>query len=550
MCQDLLEEGTVLVKDGQAALTRSLDRLTLPTTVQAVIRSRLDRLDENHREVLRLASVIGREFGQRLLERAYAGERSLTPLLEALKGQELIQQMRVLPEVAYQFKHVLTQVVVYETLLIERRKELHEVVGKALETLYADKKEEIFALLAHHFSRAQRDEEASVYNLKAGIRARGDFANHPEKWRELAMQAQENLGDILGITGRHEEARARFAIALTHLPEGERFISSRICRKTANTWVIEREYEEAVLAFGKAENSLGEDPPEADFEWWKEWIAIKLDQLMMYYWQAQTEKMAELLEQTRPFIDQYGTLGQRAEFFQRLSWMAFRRDNYVISEETLTDARTAAAASIESENPILIGVNQFGVGFCHLWRGELDEATRHLNEALSLSKRIGDVTLQARCLTYLTIAYRKREQLEETRDFISKSLGVANEGHMLEYIGTAKANLAWVAWREGNFSETEENGLAALELWKQLSIVYAFQWTALWPLIGVSIRQGKMKESIAYGRSLLDPFQQRLPGGLSESVGESIKAWDRGDHQNAKFLLEQSMEPARRMGCL
>ena len=107
-----------------------------------------------------------------------------------------------------------------------------------------------------------------------------------------------------------------------------------------------------------------------------------------------------------------------------------------------------------------------------------------------------------------------------------------------------------MAWREGNFSETEDNGLAALNLWKQLPIAYAFQWTALWPLIGVSIVQGKIKESIAYGRSLLDPIQQRLPGGLFESVGESIKAWDKGDHQKAKFQLEQSMESARKMGYL
>ena len=153
MCQDLQEDGTVLVKDGQAALTRSLEKLTLPTSVQAVIRSRLDRLDDNHREVLRLASVIGREFGQRLLEKAHPGASSLSPLLEALKGQELIQQVRVLPDVAYLFKHVLTQVVVYETLLLERRRSLHGLVAQAFEELHADRLEEHYEQLAHHYAR-------------------------------------------------------------------------------------------------------------------------------------------------------------------------------------------------------------------------------------------------------------------------------------------------------------------------------------------------------------------------------------------------------------
>ncbi|MCH9046672.1 MAG: AAA family ATPase [SAR324 cluster bacterium] len=176
MCQDLLEEGTVLVKDGQAALTRSLENLSLPNSVQAVIRSRLDRLGEDHREVLRLASVIGREFGQRLLETAHPGENTLAPFLETLKSQEVIQQISVLPEVAYLFKHVLTQVVVYDTLLIERRKDLHEIVGRAMERLYADRLEEHYETLAHHFESSNDAETAVKYMELAGDKAAGFFS--------------------------------------------------------------------------------------------------------------------------------------------------------------------------------------------------------------------------------------------------------------------------------------------------------------------------------------------------------------------------------------
>jgi class 3 adenylate cyclase len=176
ICSNLKEEGVIRIQDGKAALTVSSEELKLPSTVQAVIGSRLDRLDNDHREVLRLASVIGREFGRRLLERAYAGANSLTPLLEALKDQELIQQVRVLPEVAYVFKHVLTQEVVYETLLIERRKELHALVGQAIEALYADRLEEHVEALAHHYNHGKVWDRAVEFQIKAGMKARQKFA--------------------------------------------------------------------------------------------------------------------------------------------------------------------------------------------------------------------------------------------------------------------------------------------------------------------------------------------------------------------------------------
>ena len=138
----LVEEGTVESKNGQALLTRSLKNLSLPNTVQAVIRARLDRLDLFSQESLRLASVIGREFERRILEQISASKENLAGALETLKFMELIQQTQVVPEAAYMFKHVITQEVTYETLLIQKRKELHTAVGRAMEELYKDRLEE------------------------------------------------------------------------------------------------------------------------------------------------------------------------------------------------------------------------------------------------------------------------------------------------------------------------------------------------------------------------------------------------------------------------
>jgi tetratricopeptide (TPR) repeat protein len=167
----LIEEGTVQVKDKQAMLTRPLDKLTLPDTVQAVIRSRLDRLDQYSRESMRLASVIGREFTRRILEQISTFKEQLSQSLENLKVLELIQQIQVVPEMEYMFKHVITREVSYETLLHQQRKELHGLVGQAIEELYQDRIEEQVDILHHHFRQAENWSKAVKYGRLAANRA-------------------------------------------------------------------------------------------------------------------------------------------------------------------------------------------------------------------------------------------------------------------------------------------------------------------------------------------------------------------------------------------
>ncbi|MDJ0818899.1 MAG: AAA family ATPase [Desulfobacterales bacterium] len=171
ICGSFTDDGTVQLKDRSVILTRSLENIKLPKTVQAVIRARLDRLDRHSRESLRLASVIGREFTRRILEQISSSKERLSQSLEELKLLELIQQIRVLPEAEYMFKHIITQEVTYETLLHKKRKELHSLVGQAIEELYQDRVEDQVNLLYRHFSQAEKWQKAINYGWRAANRA-------------------------------------------------------------------------------------------------------------------------------------------------------------------------------------------------------------------------------------------------------------------------------------------------------------------------------------------------------------------------------------------
>lgn len=171
VCLALKEDGAISINDSQAVLAHPLDELTLPQSVQAVIRSRVDNLSQQHRHILGIASVIGREFSQPVLERIAGTGADVTESLAQLQAQDLIGQIRKEPEPAFIFKHILTQVVTYETLLRARRQELHGKVGAAIEMLYENRLEEHYESLAQHYLNSRFVNKALHFLKMAGEKA-------------------------------------------------------------------------------------------------------------------------------------------------------------------------------------------------------------------------------------------------------------------------------------------------------------------------------------------------------------------------------------------
>lgn len=178
ICQSLLESGSIR-RTGDGAVLGETELLALPDSVQGVIRARLDRLDRDVRDVLRVAAVIGREFPRSLLERAVSDASVLPPALDALKAAGLVQQTRVGPDAGYRFKHVLTHEVAYASLLEHQRRELHGRVGAIIEELHGGQSDDQLDRLAHHFSRAESWPRAVHYGLRSADRA-NRLAQYPE----------------------------------------------------------------------------------------------------------------------------------------------------------------------------------------------------------------------------------------------------------------------------------------------------------------------------------------------------------------------------------
>ncbi|NIS71972.1 MAG: AAA family ATPase, partial [Proteobacteria bacterium] len=151
-------------EDNRYRITRDIKEVTIPATVQDVIMARVDSLPEGSKGLLQTMSVIGREFSYDLIKRVTdLSEEELWSHLSALKDSELLYERGIYPQSTYLFKHALTQEVAYNSLLLKRRKEIHEEIGKSIEALYPDGLEEHYELLAYHYSHSANTDKAVHY---------------------------------------------------------------------------------------------------------------------------------------------------------------------------------------------------------------------------------------------------------------------------------------------------------------------------------------------------------------------------------------------------
>jgi tetratricopeptide (TPR) repeat protein len=202
--QSLIESGVLEGTTGACRLTRSVDALDIPATVQLVLAARIDRLGEREKNVLQTASVIGRDFGLTLLRRvADLDAGALDAALRALVQAEFLHETAIYPEAEYAFKHPLTQEVALGSQLRERRARAHAAVASALIELHGSDLDEQAALLAHHYEAAGDAAEAVRWHERAAAALEG---RDPNAERHHWTRLLELVGDPPAATAQTRAA--------------------------------------------------------------------------------------------------------------------------------------------------------------------------------------------------------------------------------------------------------------------------------------------------------------------------------------------------------
>jgi len=176
--QVLLDEGA-LVRDGSAVrLTRPLAELKIPPTVQGILAARIDRLQSDTKDLLQTLAVIGREFPLSLIRSVVPkSDDDLNRMLNELQLGEFIYEQPAVGDAEYIFKHALTHDVAYNSMLVERRKLLHERVGCVMEASFAESIDDHLSQLAYHYGRSANVRKALEYLRLAGRQAHQRLAH-------------------------------------------------------------------------------------------------------------------------------------------------------------------------------------------------------------------------------------------------------------------------------------------------------------------------------------------------------------------------------------
>jgi class 3 adenylate cyclase len=168
MTRYLLESGAIKRTGRTAIYEYTAGKTRVPSTILDLLQTRIDRLEEELQELLQTAAVIGQRFSPELLRLVSGADDSFDRHLCELEKVGLILREEVEEQAMYRFKHILLQEAVYNSLLQERREDLHRSVAEAMERLYGDRLNEWAHTLAHHWGNTRNTRKAVQYLAMAG----------------------------------------------------------------------------------------------------------------------------------------------------------------------------------------------------------------------------------------------------------------------------------------------------------------------------------------------------------------------------------------------
>jgi len=542
--------------------------ILLSDKVQNILKRRISQVTPATYELLCLAATIGREFHLEVLIQAREDDlEKIFQALDELVNRRIIQEIS--PEV-YDFTHDRLRQAAFDGLSTAHRRLLHRRVAEAYVTLSTPRVDARNAEIAVHYEHAGLILPAINYYRKAASTAASIFANteaihylrdaitlanslNPDspnaeiKSQDIAL-LDETLGDLLALSGNYSQALDQYLIARDQPFDQPPIWKSSLYRKISAAQVSLYNHPDAYTYLDYAEQCLHEKTDLAERQ---EWINIQLALGQLYYWDNKPGGMQQILNNVQPYIEEFGSAEQRLELLSIDYQYHLRLERYRPSQATIDLALRRQSLCQASGDRNALTYANFQLGFALLWGGEVIPAQDYLKNALSEAEAMGYRTLQARCLTYLSIAHRKLKQVDLLRSRSEELLVLSQSIGEYTYQGVAWANKAWLAWHDGDDDQTEAFGQTALNCWgKYPGGAYVFHWLALWPMLAVYVAQERLEQADTCASGLLDPNQQPLLEPLEQLLENAQKARKLGDNGNTITHFQQALQAAQAAGDL
>jgi len=423
--KSLIEQKVIGIRRNEYTFFRDIRDITVPSTIQDVIMSRVDCLPETAKRILQTGAVIGREFGQDLIQALLKlPERDLISYLSASKDSELIYESGIFPQSRYIFKHALTQEVTYSSLLSKKRKEIHQQIGKTIESLYSHKLDELYEVLAYHYSNSTNHEKAVYYLEMAGDKAARMHS------LEEARQHYQNALTFLEISKNLFDYQKRFIILTLKWAEVSQYAPSD---KIRNALKVSLKYAQELGSEGR----LGD----------------------VYYWVARFAYMQGDFNETIPQVERCITWSENSKKKELLALSYNLKGRSCLYIEEYKKGIAFLEKGLKLIKPFwkyddVVYSGAF-LGLIYGIIGQFDSSKKAIENAIEVAKKHEILIFEAMAYGYLGTTHFLYGQLHETIDYCSTCVDISKKlGNPLP--------TAWSSFFEGaayfNFGK-EEHGI-------------------------------------------------------------------------------------------
>jgi class 3 adenylate cyclase/predicted ATPase len=434
-----LAEMQVLVGErGAYRQVHSLPTIQVPATVQAVLAARIDRLPPEEKRLLQTAAVVGTDFPfPLLLAVAEVPEAELRRSLTYLQAAEFLYETRLFPELEYTFKHALTYQVAYESLLQDRRRELHVRIMGALESLGGERLGEHVERLAHHALRGEVWPKALVYSQQAGDKAAARSA-HVEAVGHLTMALDllARLPDAPERASQELALQTALGAALMATkgyaaPEVERAYARarELCRQVEETPALFR-VRMGLHIFYRQRAELG-----ASSEIGKQLLAL-----------------AETVQDPALLVVAHQALGTTLYFMGEFVEARSHLEQGIALYERRRDAR----AAVYGQDPGVVCLATLGRA---LWAlGYPDAAVKRTEESVALARQLAHPFSLAFALYFAAVVHQYRQEWQATQAHADALMALSTEQGFTQRIAQGRILLGWALVAQGR----EIDGIAQL----------------------------------------------------------------------------------------
>ncbi|HLF26484.1 MAG TPA: adenylate/guanylate cyclase domain-containing protein [Anaerolineae bacterium] len=556
----LRDAGLIRVVAGQCALAPDagdLRALSFPDTIQGVITSRIDRLTPPQQMTVKAASVIGRTFPYRILRDIHPIEIDKPHLADYLAT---LQQLNLTlldtpePDLAYIFKHAITQEVAYNLMLFAQRRQLHHAVAQWYERAQADDGTHYYQLLAYHWNKAGDESKAIDYLEKAGRQAMHTGANAEAK--ALFEQALELLLN-LSVTPQRQRQLVELAVNLARV--GAYLPSDNILEMLQRAKdAAEALQDEALLArayggagafhyvmgrISEALNDFGKCMALAE--------RLGLEELLMQPYNiigrtlavtGDYAKAAAMLAKGIPLAEKFHDLELLSGsllFYASTFWFQGRR------AEGVPHAERGLALAEQIGLPSRIAGNLMVMGFCQAFCGFFEAATHYLEYCLRIAEEkqfIQPLYIAHGCLGYLHLHWGN---IDTARDHLGRCLQLAEDNKASAFVPLYQAYRAELDLINGDWpaalaraeaasaaAERTQQRMAQGEAQRILGKIHARADTPDWD---------KAEQALKNSLALQQKYNARPLVAVSTfELGQLYR--DRGQTDQARAMLDEAMQ--------